>query len=407
MPAGGSGPETISALNIASSEGADALWQLLLEAPEETVSSSLNSTSTSAAGSLSTPMKAHAPMNTPSTPLGGVLSLSAPESSVIRAIWSPLAKWKSRALRRKELLHVWEKSVGEATGLRANLDSAQTELKSRNDELRAAKAANSELEQIIRSQEEKLSKVPSEIAASAPAAAAGNTRTTRSRGASSASAASSSSSAASAAASGDASEVDKLKSEVKLLTSALSVLEIQFENAEKENKRLRGAKIAAGAGAGGGDNTASAASVTAVLALAKSWRDIASHRLLNSMQPLPVPPSVIPSLPPHVLESQVSRARSTIITSSSAAGEGAHAPEGVAEKTIVDPKKTYRDIRKLRSTLRINWNSAAAIGPTTTSSKAGMMGLCWAGCEGRKDRVMLLEKFKNSLHVAQGAQIMC
>jgi len=130
------------------------------------------------------------------------------------------------------------------------------------------------------------------------------------------------------------------------LTSALSVLEIQCENAEKENKRLRsaGAKSSsaagkagattavvtdAGADTGSATSGAAAAAVTAALLSRESvWRSIAAHRLLVSMKPLPALPG----------GHQNATGLETLPIAPS--------PDG-------HPLKTYRDLRKMRSLMKV------------------------------------------------------
>jgi hypothetical protein len=97
-----------------------------------------------------------------------------------------------------------------------------------------------------------------------------------------------------------------------VLTSALGILEVQFEGAEKENKKLRAAnrsamslshsEISALGSTSSFSTSSSAASVAsssaaAMLQLVRLWRGVAMHRLMSSLKPLPVvvsPPVALP-----------------------------------------------------------------------------------------------------------------
>ena len=187
------------------------------------------------------------------------------------------------------------------------------------------------------------------------------------------------------------------------MTTALSVLEIQFENAEKENKRLRNANVASGSHRGGGTGSTAAMKpnsdamdegkgsemVSHVAARARIWRSLASHRLLASMKPLPLLPSTL--LSPFPTSPSSPSITSSLLPAASSSGPN-EGREVSSMSTIGDPLKTYRDLRKLRSTVKViqqqtkRGSRGGPNPPTTTIATA--LAVCFSGQEQRRDRLI-------------------
>ena len=190
-----------------------------------------------------------------------------------------------------------------------------------------------------------------------------------------------------------------------MLTTALSVLEIQFENAEKENKRLRNANSASGnngtnsgthrgAGTGSivptkppGDTIYDGSEMMSVVATrARIWRSLASHRLLASMKPLPLLAPTLQSPSPSPLPSSLSIS----FNLPSPSGNYERREENSTINGTRDPLKTYRDLRKLRSTVKVQQTKRGSRDQdkTPNTTIATTLTVCFHGSEKRRDRLM-------------------
>ena len=103
--------DQINVVNLASSDDIDSLWEALT-----VISKNENSDSDS--------------------------------SHQIRK-WDDFSPWRVRVKAQKDQLQQWESSQGELLSLRGSLSGIQKELQTRVDELKAAKAANQELNQLM------------------------------------------------------------------------------------------------------------------------------------------------------------------------------------------------------------------------------------------------------------------
>ena len=63
--------------------------------------------------------------------------------------WDDFSPWRQRVKAQREVLQQWEASQGELLTLRSSLSGMQKELQTRVDELKAAKSANQELSQLM------------------------------------------------------------------------------------------------------------------------------------------------------------------------------------------------------------------------------------------------------------------
>ena len=179
------------------------------------------------------------------------------------------------------------------------------------------------------------------------------------------------------------------------------MLEIQFENAEKENKRLRHANVTnsgnnnRGNGMGHPNNTGGGMKsnvdgtyddgmemVSFVAEQSRIWRSLASHRLLTSMKPLPSFVTTLRS--PFSSLPSPSSFTPSILSSSEPLVSSYDKQE--TKNTTNDLLKTYHDLRKLRSTLKIQQtkrNSRENHGTIATA-----LTVCFHGQEKRRDRLI-------------------